>query len=578
MKDKCNIVDVISRYIKLDHKGSKFWGCCPFHHEKTPSFCIDSAEGFYHCFGCKESGDVISFVQKMESVDFMESVQRLAQSVNMELPQFSHNDENIIKVKKEKEKTLAILKETQDFYFKNLYLPTSKKAQDYIKSRGFTKRELDDFAIGYSKDWNSLVNYLKSKGFSGEEMFLAGVVWKKEGSLSYYDFIGERLIFPTFNSFNECVGFSGRALEKTDFAKYKNTPETQIFKKNQLIFGIHLLKKLKNEKGLKRIILVEGQIDVIAMHRAGFRETCACMGTALTENHARIIKKFCDEVVVCFDGDEAGQKATLRAIDILRQQNINLKIVVLPEKSDPDEILKKEGKEGLENYITNSLSIMDYMILLERSKYNLENAEDKGKFVRNILNILQKYQQGASQEPYLEKIRNLTNIPIDVLRKDLNREGQKSQKEEKNEKIVLTAYENGNIKAEKFVFASILHKKDYVDKKIDYKKLLSDKESLFENISNIENVSILFDVYDVENSPFVKDIIGFNFEEFSNIEKEYFNDCIWMIAEEKLKIQQQKLMKEFVACKDLDERRKINIKMQDIAKMIRNKNLEEFNG
>ena len=326
LKRKSDIVNVVSKYVRLEQKGRKYWGCCPFHAEKTPSFCVDP-EGFYHCFGCKEGGDVIRFVEKMESCDFMDAVKILAENCHMELPELSGVDDQVIKKKKEKDRVIKVLDCAYKHYQSNLYLDSAKKAQEYIKSRGFTRRELEDFKIGYSNSWTDLVSHLKKQGFSYEEMLLAGLIAKKEGSSNYYDVMGGRLIFPIFNSFNECIGFSARILEKSDYAKYKNTAETIVFQKNRVVFGINLLKKLKQSGGLSQIILVEGQIDVIAMHRAGFRSTVACMGTALTENHAKELKKLCDNVLICFDGDSAGVKATLRSIDILKNAGLNITIV-----------------------------------------------------------------------------------------------------------------------------------------------------------------------------------------------------------------------------------------------------------
>ena len=399
LKRRSNIVTVISKYVRLEHKGRKYWGCCPFHNEKTPSFCIDEDEGFYHCFGCKESGDVITFVEKMESCDFMDAVKILAEQNHMDLPEINHANEDVMKKKEEKERVLKVLEEAYKHYVANLYLSSAKKAQDYIKSRGFTKRELDDFKIGYSNSWTEIITYLKSKGFSYDDMVKAGIAVKKDDG-NYFDAMGNRLIFPIFNSFNECIGFSARVLEKSDFAKYKNTAETIVFQKNKVVFGINLLKKLKQEGLLKKIIFVEGQIDVIAMHRAGFRETVACLGTALTENHAKELKKLCDSAILCFDGDGAGIKATLRSIEILRQAGFNIKIATLPEGLDPDEVLKKQGKDKMEEYLNNSLSVMDYLILTEQKAVR---AISQSFFVPEI-RFRSGGEQGAAPQKHIDNL------------------------------------------------------------------------------------------------------------------------------------------------------------------------------
>ena len=577
LKRKADIVNVVSRYVKLEQKGRKYWGCCPFHSEKTPSFCVDQ-EGFYHCFGCKEGGDVIKFVEKMESCDFMEAVKRLAEICHMELPEISGVDQDVIKKKKEKDRVLQVLDCAYKHYEANLYLPSAKKAQDYIKMRGFTKRELDDFKIGYSNSWTDIITYLKKQGFSYEDMLLAGIIAKKEGTSNYYDVMGGRLIFPIFNSFNECIGFSARVLEKSDYAKYKNSAETPVFQKNKVVFGIHLLKRLKQANELNNIILVEGQIDVIAMHRAGFKSAVACLGTALTENHARELKRLCDNIIVCFDGDGAGVKATLRSIDILKSVGLNVRIACLPEGKDPDEVLKIEGKSKLEEYINNAMPVMDYLINIEKSKYDLSKPDEKGKFVKAVLEHLKKIESASAQEPYLDRVRDLTNIPVDVLRRDLISKGDISTKlpEKKEEQIIVR--ENGNIKAEKFILASLLHKKDYTNAKINYEILLPKRKNYVNIATSGRKISTLFDEFDVENDQFLQDLIYFNFDEFKGIEEKYFNECLWIIAEDILKARQQQISKKFSECTDINERKKIMLDLQNIMKKIKEKNLEDFYG
>ena len=577
LKRKSDIINVVSKYVRLEQKGRKYWGCCPFHSEKTPSFCVDP-EGFYHCFGCKEGGDVIRFVEKMENCDFMDAVKVLAEACHMEIPELSGIDEGIIKKKEEKDRILKVLDAAYKHYEKNLYLPTAKKAQEYIKQRGFTKRELDNFKIGYSSSWTDLITHLKSQGFSIKDMLSAGLIANKEGSQNYYDVMGGRLIFPIFNSFNECIGFSARILEKSDYAKYKNTSETPVFQKNKVVFGINLLRKLRQEGDLKSIILVEGQIDVIAMHRAGFKSTVACLGTALTENHAKELKKLCDDVIICFDGDGAGIKAAIRSIDILRDAGFNIRVACLPEGKDPDEILKSEGSEGLGKYIEGAVAIMDFLIKIEAKKFDLSKSDQRGKFAKAVIAHLKKLETGAMQEPYLDKLWQMTNIPVDVLRRDLLNLGSTKIEPQKKEEKVLTVRENGNIKAEKFVLASILHKMDYVDSKIDYKKLLPNRLEIINIVTSGKKISALYDEYDIENNPFLQDIIYFNFEEFKGIDQKYFYECVWSLAEEILKEKQQEISKRFSSSRDSEERKAIMQEMQDIMKRIRDKNLEDFYG
>lgn len=582
LKRKVDFVSIVARYTSLNQRGRNYWGCCPFHHEKTPSFAVDPYEGFFHCFGCKEGGDVIKFVQKMENCSFMEAVTMLAKTCNMEIPTFKQ-DESVLQRKKDKEKILKILDIASKHYHENLYLPDAKKAQDYIKMRGFTRHELDDFYLGYSKNFSEIIDYMKKQGFTEEEMLMAGLVQKNPDRNSYYDTQGGRLVFPIYNSYEECIAFTSRVLEKTDYAKYKNTPDTLVFDKSRTVFAINLIKKRKVELGLNYIIIVEGQIDVIAMHRAGFKNTVACLGTAFTPYHAKELKRFVDKIVLCFDGDEAGTKATLRAIGILQEAGLEIKIVSLPDGKDPDEILKEKGKEFLQNQIDNAKSVMDYYIDYEKKKFDITKADEKGKFIKACFEHLKKvFPMSSMQEPYLAKIRDITNVPVEILRRDLNglpiTEQKREEKKIEEEKIETSSVRDSlSEKATKFILASLLHKKDYVRTNFNYQKLINGREYIFELIKNKTPISSIYDMFDVENDALLKDLIYFNFAEFEGNEKKYFEECLRLKYEEKLKEEKIKIAEQLKNCEDINEKKKLLQAFAVADKKLRDKNLEEFN-
>ena len=573
LKRKNDLVSIASNYLQLQQKGRNFWACCPFHNEKTPSFTINNEEGFYHCFGCKESGDVIKFVEKMENVDFMDAVKILADRAGMEIPELKNSDERK-KTQKLKERVLSALDYAYKHYQENLYGKDAKVAQDYIKFRKLTRRELEKFKIGYSKGWTEIVDYLKGKGFSENELLSAGICAKKNGRV--YDVIANRLVFPIFNSFNECIGFSARALEKTDFAKYLNTADTIVFQKGRVVFGIQFLKALKQQHLLDKIILVEGQMDVVAMHKGGFVSTVACMGTALTQDHVTELKRYCDKIVLCFDGDGAGTKATLRAIEMFRNENVDLRIARLSGGKDPDEILKNLGPEKLKEEIDNALPYMEYLIEYYKSKYDLENAEQKNKFVKEILAEIRKLGSPTLFEPYLEKVRDLTKIPIDILRRDVNQQ-QERPKFKIQEPTLTQTVENGDEKAVKFILASLLHKKDYVDKRIDYQKLLEGFEKYLDIINQNLPLSAIFDDEDSSSDKMLMELVNFNFTEFESYAERYFRECGWKIAEQKLRQKQSQLNEEYKNCEDLTRRAEIAKMLGKIAIQLKNKSLEEFN-
>ena len=571
LKRKSDLVSIASNYLRLEQKGRRFWACCPFHNEKTPSFSINAEDGVYYCFGCKESGDVIKFVEKMENIDFYDAVKLLADKAGMQIPELVSSEE-AGKKQKLKERLLSALDFAEKHYEENLYSKDALEAQQYIKMRKFTRRELIDFKIGYSKDWTDIVDYLHQKGFTYDELITAGICGKKNDRV--FDVLAGRLVFPIFNAFNECIGFSARALQKTDFAKYKNTAETPVFQKGKVVFGINLLKRLKQQEGLNKIILVEGQMDVIAMHKGGFKNTVACMGTALTKDHIQELKRYSKNIVLCFDNDGAGEKATLRAIELFRGEGVDLKVATLHGGKDADEVLNNLGREELEKMIDNAEPYMNFLISYYKKQYDLNKPEEKGKFVKAILAEIKKFELDIEREPYLDIVRDLTNIPLEVLRRDLG--GKIVVEEAKKEKTEEPKSESGNVKAVEFILSSLLHHKDFVNNQIDYYKLLDGYERYLKLIELNMPLSSLYDLDGTSEDKLLLNMINYSFNLYENVEAKYFNECLWIIAEEKLKKQQAKLNAEYKNCEDLTERAKIAKELGRIARDLQNKNMEVF--
>ena len=571
LKRKCDLVSIASNYLRLEQKGRRFWACCPFHNEKTPSFSIDAEDGIYYCFGCKESGDVIKFVEKMENIEFYDAVKLLADKAGMQLPELETSEE-AGKKQKLKERLLEALSLAQKHYEENLYNKDAYEAQQYIKKRKFTRRELNDFKIGYSKNWTDIVDYLHQKGFSDNELVTAGICGRKNDRV--YDVLAGRLVFPIFNSFNECIGFSARALGQTDFAKYLNTAETPVFQKGRVVFGINLLKKLKQQQGLDKIILVEGQMDVIAMHKGGFKNAVACMGTALTKDHIQELKRYSKNIVLCFDNDSAGEKATMRAIELFRGEGVDLKVTTLHGGKDADEVLNNLGSAELEKMIDSAEPYMNFIIKHYQKQFDLSKPEEKGRFVKAVLNEIKKLELDTEREPYLDIVRDLTNIPVEVLRRDLG--GKIKVEEPKKESEVKTNIEGGNIKAVTFILSSLLHHKDFVNNQIDYYKLLDDYERYLKIIELNMPLSSLYDLEGTDKDRLLLDMINYNFSLYKDVEEKYFNECVWMIAEEKLKKEQARLNAEYKNCEDLTRRAEIAKDLGKIARDLKNKNLEVF--
>lgn len=572
LKNNLNIVTVVSKYCKLDRKGKLFWTCCPFHMEKTPSFAVNEIEQFFKCFGCGVSGDVINFVQKIEATDFYDTCKILAEQCGMEMPKFE-NDNSIALEKKKKDTYLNILRDAARYYYSNLKKDQSKVAIEYLKSRKLDAVTVRDFGIGYSLGWNDLITYLSSLGYSKEDMIAAGVAEQKNNVV--YDTQAKRLIFPIINSYNEVIGFSARILEKSDFAKYKNTAQTLIFDKSKTVYNINNIKKLRNTEGLKEIIIVEGQMDVIALYKSGFKNAVACMGTALTQYHAKELKRFSDKVIVCFDGDGAGIKATLRSLDILVSSGLNVFVASLPDGMDPDEYINKYGKESFANFLNSSKYWVEFLIKYYSSKYDLQKLEEKTKFVAECLGVINNLSSESEKDIYLDKIKQITNISLSVLKEDLknieNGVIVSNVNDDKNKEESVNLKENAYVKAVKFVIAALLYKKPYATLNINIKENLknSDYLKIYEyieeqsNNGNIPKISSIFDMFNVEDNSDVYDVVNFEFIKAEDNEK-YFQDCAKTLISYGLMSKQDELSRKLKEAIDNDERLKIAKEIQDL--------------
>ncbi len=578
LKEKCDIVSTISKYVPLNKKGKTYWGCCPFHFEKTPSFAVNEVEQFYHCFGCGESGDVIKFVQKIESLDFMGAVKQLAKSVGMEVPEWT-GDEEILKQQKVKDKLYNICDETMALYEENLKGPMAQKARDYLSKRGINADIISKFHIGYCDGWTSSIEYFRKKGIAASLMKEAGITECKNDR--YYDVNADRLMFPIINSYGNCIGFTGRVLEKSDFAKYKNTTQTAIFDKSKIVYNINNIKKQKQERGVDKIIIVEGTIDVIALVKAGIENTVACMGTAITSYHAKELKRFSEKVVLCLDGDFAGQKAMFRSVDILLEGGLDVRCVTLPENLDPDEFLIKYGKDKLLEYIENAIPALDYKLISAAKRYNLSNNFEKRKFLAEAFDMIKALGTNSEQEVYLKLLSKLTNIAVDILRRDIGKE-IKIEAVTPQEKP-LENRENSIQKAIKFIIASFIHRKPYAKfdelgtmyfKNPNHQKLFDYVKDCYEKDKRY-TVSSLFDIFDIDENPDIKDIVDFNFAEFGEKEEPYFKQSLNVIYSMGLKMKQEKLMEEFKTETDLDKRRNIAMQLGIVTKELKNRKIGE---
>lgn len=458
LKEKNDITEVIGSYVKLERRGYSYWACCPFHHEKTPSFTINAVDKYYHCFGCGVSGDVIGFVKEYENVDFRTAVQILATRAHMEVPAVDDRSaEEAAEKKRKKDRLLSLMRDTARFYYANLYSGKAEQYLSYAASRKLTPSVMKKFGLGASLDYRSLPAYLLDKGYTAAECTESGACADAEGKL--IDSLGGRLIVPIINHLDEVVAFGGRLLEKSERAKYKNTKETPIFNKSKNLFNINLVKKQKRAEGISSLIMVEGYMDAISLYQAGFYNVVASMGTSLTKDQVRLCKRYTDNVFISYDGDFAGQKANLRGLDLMKDEAIKLRVVPLPEGLDPDDVVRQRGREGYQECLDRAMPLIDFRIFAAKRKYNLSRTDEKREFVKEALEIVREAESNTEREELLKKISAEADVSYAALTRDLESKpaGQK-------ESVAATPKEDGasgDRKAERFVLAACLFSKPY---------------------------------------------------------------------------------------------------------------------
>lgn len=571
VRSKNDIVDVASKYLTLNRRGGNFWACCPFHNEKTPSFSIKQDAQFYKCFGCGESGNVITLVMKMENVDFLTAVEMLAKNAGLEMPTDVDNAE-MQKRKRERDRVYQILRATTDFYHNNLLNNHNTEQYKYLRTRGISDEMISKFQIGASLDYDSLPKHLKQLGFSYEDMTKAGVIGTSDNG-RVYDFYGRRLMFPIFNGFGDVVAFSGRSVEQNvEHTKYKNTPQTIVFNKSEIMFGFNFVRDLKKQNNmLDTIVIVEGHIDVIACHQAGITNTIGCMGTALTSQHTRKIKQLVENVILCLDGDSAGANATYKAIDVLKEGGLNVKVVRLVGAKDPDEFIKKYGKEKFLDVLSSAIDCVDFVLNDSAKKYDLNNNADRTKYIQESLNYISKFSTPAEQEVYLGVVQKLVKIPIDALRKSLNATQNENRQNEQQliapEKIT----DNYLLESKIMLLASILYKK--VDNFADIEVIFSADdelkpvyEYLKQKLSENKNISVagLFDEFNIDNNSLIDRVINYNFPD-EKVFNAYLNDTIKRVKRYALEQEREKIKQKMLSATTEDEQIEFLTKLQDIT-------------
>lgn len=380
LKFKTDIEDIISTYVTLRKNGSTSKGLCPFHNEKTPSFTVYNDTQSFYCFGCGAGGDAVTFIKKIENLDYIDAVKLLAQRAGLQMPDNNSYDDSL---SKKRRRVLEINRETAKFYYSYLISPQGRVGLDYFLNRGLSMNTIKRFGLGFAPDeWDSLLKHLKSKGYRPSEMVEAGVV-KIGRNNNYYDTFKNRVMTPIIDVRGNVIAFGGRVLDDSK-PKYINTSDTIVYKKTNELFALNLAK----DSGKDNLILCEGYMDVIAMHQAGFTNAVAGCGTALTNEQVRLISRYAKEVILAYDADEAGQKALNKAVSLFKQTDVKVKIPTLVGGKDPDEIIKKYGRDKFKGMLDGASNDTEFALLEIRKKYNVTTSQGKIDFLNEALKVL----------------------------------------------------------------------------------------------------------------------------------------------------------------------------------------------
>ena len=437
IKTKNDIVDIVSQYVVLKRAGRNYMGLCPFHKEKSGSFCVSPDKQIFHCFGCGVGGNVFHFISKIENVNFKESVEILANRAGVDLP-LSDNFEDD-KLSKLKSRVYEVNKCAAEFYHQNLYKTTAKPAQEYVKKRHLDNKTLKAFKIGYSGRFNELYTELKTKGFTEEEI-LASCLVNKNPDGKFIDRFRNRLMFPIIDIRERVIAFGGRVLDDSK-PKYINSPEDIVYSKGRNLFAFNIAKK----NNPKTIIMVEGYMDAVSLHQRGITNAVASLGTALTEAQGRLLRRSCEKVIIGYDADGAGQAATLRGLEILQNLGCDIRILQIEGAKDPDEFVVKYGPERFQMYVDKAISLVEFKVKMLKNNLNLDNVNDKIKFLNEVARILAKVSNSMEREVYVDKISLEYKVSKEAIYGEINKLLYANNKtEQKLEKKVTTVKPNSN--------------------------------------------------------------------------------------------------------------------------------------
>lgn len=421
------IDDIMSSYVTLKRAGRTSKCLCPFHSEKTPSCVVYPDTESFYCFGCGAGGDVISFIMQIENLSYIEAVKLLAQKSGIAMPEDARYGDDI---SRKKQRLYEMNKAAARFFYKNLKTEKGKKGLEYLLNRGLKPETIKKFGLGVAlNSWNDLKYHLLGEGFTEEELINGSLISVSGKNNSTFDFFMDRVMFPFFDLRGNIIAFGGRTLNSEDNRKYLNSKETLVFQKNRTLFCLNYAKNLAAKK--KQILLCEGNMDVISLHQSGFENAVATCGTAITPEHARLMSQYCDEVVICYDSDEAGQKATQKAVNILSDVGINTKVIKMQGAKDPDEYIQKFGPTAFQNLIDNSDGAINFELLKCRNGLDLESDLGKVEYLKRCFNVLADINSPIEREVYISKVSHENNVSKGIVEQEVMTAIRKKQRAEK---------------------------------------------------------------------------------------------------------------------------------------------------
>ena len=569
-----DVVDVISQYVHLSRKGRNYFGLCPFHNEKSPSFSVSPDKQIFHCFGCGVGGNVYTFLMKIEGLTFLEALETLAERAKIQLPTL---DTGLDSQKEElKSKVYKINEISAEFYHQNLYKTTAKIAQEYIKKRKLNQETLEAFQIGYSGRVDEMYKFLREKGFGEKEILESGLVIKNDNG-TYKDRYRNRLMFPICDVRGRVIGFGGRVLDDSK-PKYINSPENIVYSKGRHLFGLNIAKK----ESAKKILIVEGYMDVISLHQRGIKNVVGALGTALTEQQGWLLRKTTEQVILGFDADGAGQNAIARSMEILQNMGCDMRVLQIEGAKDPDEYIIKYGEGRFKLEIENAISLVEFKVRNLKKEYNLENSGDKINFLREISKILSKVESTIEREIYIEKIAKGYNISKEAIDAEVNkliytnfktektsenqvkniRQEEKPKEEidkdlENRENTIIALLLDTNIN----VFKKIQEKIKPEDFKVEINKKIA-QEIYKESEKSERNINKLIDTFDDEMKNHITMVMATDYE-FEDMEKAV-DDVLQKYEKEKLNQKKKSILKQLETEQDELEKKKLGKELSDI--------------